>query len=276
MVDIPTVADFEEAFGLTPGAADDQNNNQSGEGDNDGQGTGDQNQPGTDNQTPPQVNEDGATDSGATPPDEDKNQTPPNEPPKPQADDKDSKAFAAMRVENNNMRKSIGGLAETLGLNRNEPLDTLLPKVQGVITQARAKQSGIPAALLKKVETLEEINNKYEQEHRTVKLHEGLTDLAEKYKLDEKALTDFVYGLAAEGKNPMLTDVDVMQEYESRNFDKIIESKVAAAVLAEQQRAANASNHSNPPNGHQAPGVDTPKKDINSVRELDEFFNGIQ
>ena len=196
--------------------------------------------------------------------------TPPAEPPQ----DRTNQAFAQMRVENNNLRKTIGSLATALKLDPNMPQDQLMNALQGTINQVLAKQSGIPAEVLDKLNKLEEINTKYQEQRLYSKSQTELIELRDEFKLDDKDIEGFMQTLLAEGKNPLVQELDLKREFMDRNYQKIMDQKVAAAVLAEQQRAARAAGQgTTPPAGSGTPPAETGK--INSVNDLDTAFNSL-
>ena len=201
----------------------------------------------------------------------------PAEPPTPPADDRTSRAFAEMRIQNNQYKKTLGTLASILKIDSNLPSEQMAQQIQNTLSGVLAKQTGVPAEMIQRLDQLEEINNKYQQERLYSKSQTELIDIRDRYKLEDKQVEDFMGELLKDGKNPLLQEIDLMQEYVNRHHEDITKKAVEDAIRAEQQRAAAAAaNGTTPPAGT---GGNPPTPDgtkISSVKDLDALFNGLK
>lgn len=201
---------------------------------------------------------------------------PPTEDPKP-AEDRTTRAFAEMRIQNNQYKKTLGTLASILKIDSNLPPEQMAQQIQNTLSGVLAKQTGVPAEMIQRLDQLEEINNKYQQERLYSKSQTELIDIRDRYKLDDKQVEDFMGELLKDGKNPLLQEIDLMQEYVNRHHEDITKRAVEDAIRAEQQRAAAAAtNGTTPPAGTGGnPSIPDGTK-ISSVKDLDALFNGLK
>lgn len=222
-------------------------------------------------------------DPNPTDPPEPKPGDPPADPPEPPApapaptpEDKTGKAFAEMRVQNNQYKKTLNTLASVLKIDSNLPPEQMMQQIQNTLSGVLAKQTGVPAEMLQRLEQLEEINGKYQQERLYSKSQTELIEIRDRYKLDDKGVEDFMSELLRDGKNPLVQEIDLMQEYVNRHHEDITKKAVEDAIRAEQQRAAAAAaNGTTPPaaSGGNPPAPGDTK--ISSVRDLDTYFKGL-
>lgn len=200
---------------------------------------------------------------------------PPAPTPAPQ-DDKTGKAFAELRVQNNQYKKTLGTLASVLKIDSNLPPEQMMQQIQNTLSGVLAKQTGIPAEMMQRLEQLEEINGKYQQERLYSKSQTELIDIRDRYKLDDKAVENFMGELLKDGKNPLVDEMDLMQEYVNRHHEDITKKAVEDAVRAEQQRAAAAAANGTTPPAASGGNPPAPEGKISSVKDLDTFFNGLK
>ena len=173
-------------------------------------------------------------------------------------------AFAEMRNKLKEKDSFIEDLAKSIGLDKNLSTD-----------EKQAKETGVPLETLQRLEVLEARDREYQFSKRQQQTQDAIAGLVEKYSLDSGAVNGFVQQLVENGKNPLEVDgVDLETEYLKLNFQSIMQAQIDAAVQAERDRSKKATDKS-------ASGVDTgpgdgeTEKKINSVKDLDNLFNGM-
>lgn len=187
---------------------------------------------------------------------------------------KAQEAFAAMRIQNKQLNDTLKGVATLLGIDGNADQTKLMDTLQSKILENQAKQQNVPVELLQRLQTLEQQNNQFTAQQRQHNIETGFATVKETYKLDQTQMSKFAEDLIAHGINPFVQEVDLNKAYRDLHFEEIVAAKAQEAVLAEQARAAAAAaNGSNPGNqqGSQQQGDNIMK--VNSVRELETFFN---
>ena len=181
-------------------------------------------------------------------------------------------AFAAMRVENKKLNSMLSDLASIIGVNSKDP-NEITNALQEQIFQAKSKQQGIPADVLKKIQDLEEANNNWNREQARMQAYRGFQVIKDTFGLEDGELNAFADELAAEDLNPFEGRVDVVTEYKLRNFDKLIQAAVDRGIRQEQERASKASKASTPTKQTgKAPSNDAK---INSVAELSAWLESV-
>lgn len=201
------------------------------------------------------------------------------EQPKESPEDKKRKqqnfAFAEMRNELKTKDSFIEDLAKSIGLDKNLSTDEKQAKIKEAMLEKQAKETGVPLETLQRLEVLEARDREYQFSKRQQQTQDAIAGLVEKYSLDSDAVNGFVQQLVENGKNPLEADgVDLETEYLKLNFQSIMQAQIDAAVQAERDRSKKATDKS-------ASGVDTghgdgeTEKKINSVKDLDNLFNGM-
>lgn len=253
---MPTVEDFQEMFGLTS------------------------EEPET-SETPEATNPEGETSeepSVETPPDNNDSapETPPEEPKaettvRPDPTQKQNQAFAKMRSENSMMAKTITQMAEILGLDTKQPLNVLASQVQQAQTNALAQKRGVDPQIMQRLESLEADHAELTRMKAEQAASKSIANIKSKFGATDDDITSFISNLINDNYDLTAPGANLETEFISRNFEKIMEKRVADAVAAEQARSAKASGASIPSNKQgQEKHVETHA--INSVSELDEFL----
>lgn len=184
-------------------------------------------------------------------------------------------AFAEMRNKLKAKDSFIEDLAKSIGLDKNLSTDEKQAKIKEAMLEKQAKETGVPLETLQRLEVLEARDREYQFSKRQQQTQDAIAGLVEKYSLDSDAVNGFVQQLVENGKNPLEVDgVDLETEYLKLNFQSIMQAQIDAAVQAERDRSKKATDKS-------ASGVDTghgdgeTEKKINSVKDLDNLFNGM-
>ena len=208
------------------------------------------------------------------PPEDDSPKDPPkDDPPKPSADTKAGRAFAQLRVQNAQYRKTLNGIAKILGVTDTSNPDTLIAQLNKVILEKEAKDKNVPAELLERLQILEERDREYTQKQIMEYAYLGFQRVKDLFNLDDAGLQKFADELVAAGINPFETKVDVVREYKLLHFDELIQAAFEQGVKQEQERAAKAANHSTTPKPQKGPGQSGNPEKITTVAQLNDWMN---
>lgn len=192
----------------------------------------------------------------------------------PQGDDKKEFAFAQLRTQNKQLEQSLKAVAAALQITETDPA-----KVQEAINEKlinlQAKQTGIPAEFLKKLENSEREMSVWKEQKVEMDNTNALNALGVKYKMNQEDMTSFLAQLYSENTDPFKAEgMDFEYEYFKRNSAIIIQRNSEAAIKAEQERAALAAQGATPPAGASNPQSQTPGK-VESMAQLDTFLDGL-
>ena len=262
--------DFLKAFGIE----DDSNTNNADTGDQTNQtpasdasntDSDTNNNADTDNSTDTNKNE--GNDEGNSNDTDDGKQTKQQDP----ATSKSANAFAAMRVELAQKNKMLENVASVLGLDfkTKDSMDQLQTK----LNEALAKKQGLPVETLERLNKLEAMEEQRNIEQVRNNAFLGFQNVKNTFKLTDDDLQNFANELVADGKNPFITEMDLMSEYKLRNFDKLIEKAKEQGIQSEIQRASKAQNNASTPGNTTGGNTDDSTDKVNSVKELNEWFS---
>lgn len=188
------------------------------------------------------------------------------------ANNKANEAFAQLRVENKKYQNMIKGIATLLGVRSDNP-DDIIGSVQKAITQAQAKQQGVPPEMLARMAKLEEDNRAFMQNEIRKNAYLGFQNLKDKFSLDNNSLNDFANVLVNDGLNPFETHVDLETEYIKRNYKNLMAQAEERGAKKEAERAARARNQGTSPSTTQGGEDNTGVEKITSVYDLDKWLN---
>ena len=253
------MSDFLAAFGIDESALEDTDNNPENQNDSGTDTSDDQN---TENEQDANSGDDNAN------PDAQSNQ----ENTQQTQTHAVNQAFAQMRVENSNLRKLLGNVANVLGIDPNTPQEQMLQAIQKRVTAAQAKQQNIDPALLERLNVLEDYKANSERQALANKAIIGFQAVKNQFNLSDAELNDFADQLIEAKVNPYTSDIDLVAEYKLRNFDKLIEAAVARGVEQEARRSKNVSNHSTTPGNTTGGGTNNNTEKINSIAEFDKWL----
>lgn len=184
---------------------------------------------------------------------------------------KTNQAFARMRVENAQMQKTMNLMAQVLGVNPNMPIDQLTAELQNRSMNAIAKANNMDPAILQRLDHLEAINAEYTKSQLEKTVMTAVDTIKTKYGATEQDLVAFINELSSEGYDISKPGSDLEQEFLRRNFSKILENKVNAAVAAEQERAAKGKGASKP-DTKQGQNDNSDPSEIKTVDDLTQFL----
>ena len=274
---LPTVEDFEAAFGIKPvaeeGSTNEDSNSDAGQSGTASEENTDTNQGNADG-TDSNESESGTDASNGS---EDNSEGSENaESPEAtqkalNATQKQNQAFAKMRSENKVLGNTVIRMAETLGLDTTQPLNVLVNQINSMQVNALAQRRGLDPQVMQRLEALEASQAELNQLKATQRAKEQLDEIVDRFGADQATLEGFVQDLYNEGYDISKPGANLVNEFIGRNFDKIVNAKVADAVAQEQARSSKASGASSP-SGQRGQKDEQEQHVINTVAELDEFF----
>ncbi len=187
------------------------------------------------------------------------------------APDKSAKAFAAMRVELAQKQKLLDDVAAVLGLD--PKAKDSMDQLQSKLTETLAKKQGIPAETLARLNKLEELEQRRNEEQVRNNAYLGFEKVKTQFKLSDTELQQFANELVADGKNPFIQTFDLVAEYKLRNFDRLLEDAKQQGIQAEIARASKANDNASTPSNKQGGAQDQSADQITTVKQLTDWFN---
>lgn len=210
-----------------------------------------------------------------TEPDANTNTDPQGDPAEPQVDtqqQKDARAFANLRVQNKTFGDALKKIATANNIQYTD-MDDLLAKLNDDAVTKTATQQGIPVELAKRLDMLERQNAAFEAQRRQDMLTQQFTNLKAKYNLDENALMTFAQQLSEARVDPSAPNFNMETEYISRNFDAIVQMRMAAAVEAALRKDSQAGTQGTQPNAAQgSAGGEQMQYNINTRAGLEQLL----
>lgn len=270
--DVISQDDFLKAFGITDVANQNNDGSQGTDGqqgnqaDSDGANPGTGEQDSTDNTT----GDEGASKDGDNAGEGAGEQGDQNKDANSQVN-KQSQAFAAMRVELSQKNKMLENVATILGLDPKSK--DSMSQLQGKLTEALAKKQGIPTETLERLNRLEEMEQQRNVEQIRNNAFLGFQKVKTQFQLTDDELQSFANELVAEGKNPFVTSLDLVTEYKLKNFDKLLEKAKNQGIQDEIARAAKANNNASTPGNKQGGVTDSDPDKITTVKQLNDWLN---
>lgn len=194
--------------------------------------------------------------------------------PKDKTQSKQNYKFAEQRLQIKKNEEFFRSLGKLMGFENNASIEDIQDKLKEVLIEKEAKDNGISVDLAKRLDAAEEVLQENQRIKTEKKVQDDLSDLIDKYGLDEEGLDAFATHLIDSGKNPMLDPtVDIEAEYLKLNFDSLVQSAVDAALAKESERKKKVEDKA-------ASGVSKTQSDkeeakIESVKDLDDLFAGM-
>lgn len=185
---------------------------------------------------------------------------------KPEKDNKEAanKAFAEMRAKNAQYERMLKRLAES----SNKSLEEFVTELEEKAIEKQAKTKGIDPALLKRLEALEEENQRYQEAQIRMYLQSEFKKVETTLKLSEAEMKEFTSQLVADGHDFGNLKVDYMKLYRGYNHDKLVERE-RQSWIKQSEKAGNAPGTIKP--GRKSPGE---PGEINSMDDLERLLDG--
>ncbi len=270
--DVISQDDFLKAFGITDVANQNNDGDQGTDGQQDDQSNPDGANPGTEGQgsTANTTGDEGASKDGENAGEGAGDQGDQNKDTNTQVN-KQSQAFAAMRIELSQKNKMLENMATILGLDPKSK--DSMSQLQSKLTEALAKKQGIPTETLERLNRLEEMEQQRNVEQIRNNAFLGFQKVKTQFQLTDDELQSFANELVAEGKNPFVTSLDLVTEYKLKNFDKLLEKAKNQGIQDEIARAAKANNNASTPGNKQGGTTDSDPDKITTVKQLNDWLN---
>lgn len=194
-------------------------------------------------------------------------------PPPQQAtqNDQQAHAFAQLRAENSKFKTLMNDMADLLQVNKDGDLSEA---IKAKVIEANAKKTGVPIEVLQKLDYLTQRDQEFTKEQMRQAAIFGFQKVKDQFKLTDQDLNGFAQDLYKAGVNPFEQQIDLLGEYQKRNFDRLIAAAVERGRQEEAQRAAKATEQGSTPvpqSGKQQSG----QSKINTIKDLDSYFNNI-
>lgn len=186
--------------------------------------------------------------------------------------DKSQQAFIHMRQQNKKYADTLKGIANVLGIEGNNDEAALLAALQTKIAEKEAQQNNVPVELYQRLKQLEERDQEYSALQRQQMIAAGFETVKNTFNLTQQELNDFAGKLIEQGKNPLYTDLNLVNEYRVLNFDNLVQKSIESALAAERERAAKATNNSTNPSDQTGKAPETGDQKVTSVQGLENFF----
>jgi type I site-specific restriction endonuclease len=164
----------------------------------------------------PEENED--VDSEEAPKEDPAKKTVSEEKPK-EKDDAANKAFAELRAKSTRYERMLKRLAES----SNKSLDEFVNELEDKAIERQAKKMGTDPALLKRLEALEEENQRYQEGNIRMYLQSEYKRVESTLKLSEAEMKEFTTQLIADEHDFGNLKVDYLKLYRGYNHDKLVE-----------------------------------------------------
>lgn len=177
--------------------------------------------------------------------------------------------FARLRVQNRQYQDALGKFAKILGVEAKDP-EALVTTLEQKVLEFEAQQSNVPVEVLKEVD--EARKAKAQQEFETYRTNAllGFQKVKDTFGIKDGDLQEFATQLNNAGKNPFTEAIDLVQEYRTLNFEKILQQerdKAVAEALAQQRKAAQHSTTPLKAQGAPAPAA-TSVKTVDALDSL--------
>lgn len=191
----------------------------------------------------------------------------------PSPTNKVNKAFAEMRVQNQQYQKTLNQLGQLLGAQDTKDPNAILDLVQTQIIQAQAKQQNVPVDLLQRLDFLENQYNQNQQQTVQQQAMLGFQNVKNQFGLNDSDLNTFADELAGQGINPFAQQVNLVDVYKNLHFDDLVQKQVEKALQAERVRALKAAQNSSTPNNATGTNGDQSQAKVTDARSLEAWFN---
>lgn len=154
-----------------------------------------------------------------------------------------NKAFAQMRISNNEMTQRLAAIEKVLQAQGHKSIDEFLSKQQNTEIENKAQQQGISPDIERRLRALEAENQRYRDNERMGALNQQVGSLVQKYGITKEQWQNFAQQVANDGINVLESNVSLEALYLQYNLDAIMNQRIEAEKqkwLAEVQRTQKA------------------------------------
>lgn len=195
------------------------------------------------------------------------------QPKKTEPDAKANAAFAKMRTENVNLKKTVQQIAKALGIDPNKP--DVLDNLTKMAAKKLAEEAKLPVEVYNELTATREQLSQLQQKQNIETARRKVYDLRTAYSLDDNSVGTFLDQLEAEGIDPIANpEIDLEYHYYRMNKDAIIEAeREKARQEAIRSSAGSKTKTSKTKGSTPASQIDSDEK-IDTVKGLDALLNG--
>lgn len=190
---------------------------------------------------------------------------------------KQNSAFAQMRIENKGLSNLIMELAKATGQNPKnitEAQDIL----RGGLSKVVSKNRNIPEDVLREMEEDKKKLAEYQANQTKQEVLAGFQKVQTTFGLSREDVYAFADELIKLNLNPYEQKLDLVKEYKSINFDRLIAKAREEGVQEERARSIKAQTSSTTPSTQKGITENTGTQEpIKTVKDLDNFLeNGLK
>lgn len=188
-----------------------------------------------------------------------------------------NQAFAKMRTDLAAMTNQVKVIEAFLKQQGYANIQDYVDKQQQAQLQQQAQQQGISPELEKRIQSLEQENEKYRQNERMNTLRNEVGALVKKYNIDQPGWNNFISQLQAANINPITANVPLETLYVQHNLEYIFNKRLDAEkqVWMQNQTTAVQTAPVSTPQGT-PPAPTNPNKKPNWGAMANNFKNSKQ
>ena len=179
-----------------------------------------------------------------------------------------------MRVENSTYKNTLKNVANILGISDVTDPVAMAEAIQAKALEAQAKKDNVPLETLQRLSRLEQLEQEMTQEKLKSQAVSGFEQVAKQFQLSEAEVISFGQELMQLGINPLEQSVDLVATYRELHWEALMAAAIEKGRQEEAARAAKAGQHSSEP-GAAVGGTPGAQDKVNTVKDLDNFFNGL-
>ena len=179
-----------------------------------------------------------------------------------------------MRVENSTYKNTLKNVANILGISDVTDPIAMAEAIQAKALEAQAKKDNVPLETLQRLSRLEQLEQEMTQEKLKTQAMTGFEQVAKQFQLSESEVISFGQELMQLGINPLEQSVDLVATYRELHWEALMAAAIEKGRQEEAARAAKAGQHSSEP-GAAVGGTPGAQDKVNTVKDLDNFFNGL-
>lgn len=189
----------------------------------------------------------------------------------PSQEEKTNYAFGQMRQQITTLNGILEKVAKANDIQYNG-VDDLIQKMNDDAINKMAKAQNVPVELLREMETLKQNQMVWQKQNREQAAFTGFQALTTQYGLTQDELKSFAVELDAEGKNPFVGDVNIIDEYRLKHFDDILAKQTEKAVKEALSKSGVADQHSTTPSQQKGTTSTGTGEKITTVEGLNVFL----
>lgn len=155
-----------------------------------------------------------------------------------------NKAFAQMRISNNEMTQRLAAIEKALQAQGHTNIDSFLAQQQNAEIQSKAQQQGISPDIEKRLQALELENQRYRENARLNALNQQVGSLVQKYGITKDQWQNFAQQVSNKGINVLESNVSLEALYLEYNMDAVMNQRIEAEKqkwLAEMNKPAQSA-----------------------------------